>query len=160
MTQNNSRATLETILNHKQKHKQPLTINHTKIRSHIDQLIEIHKSQFVLEQCRETWHTLVFNIPKYFHDQYRKPVTCVITVGVDAVQTALPRGPDNSPESVLGTGHVRVAWVKRAELLELPTSGLPVIWFYHRVWLQCRFSVARLTQILLHIYTFGYPFLC
>ena len=45
---------------------------------------------------------------------YRESVACVTTVGVKAVQTTLPHGPDKSPENVLGTITWTASFVRQA----------------------------------------------
>ena len=134
-----------------------MPVNHSLFHSFLDQLTANSWTRTNLRwsDFRITVHIHVFKIQQCFLDKYSEPATCVTTLGVECSPTTLPQGPDKmcwartyttwtaSFERHVLCACYTVALATGAEVLELPTSSLPVMSFYHRIWLQyhCRSEI-------------------
>ena len=121
-----------------------MTVDHSLILSFIDQSIAITWTRPNL------WiiaHALPFKIHKWLHRKHRKVVTRVTTVGVDVVQTTLPHGPDQPPESSLNTD-VTVSFVRHV----LCASYNEWLWPLEPICSNCLLSVSRCFRCILEFY--------
>ena len=169
-TQNNSTNTSEITHNHKQK--QRMTVDHTLVLLFIDQSIAITwtRPNLCKSNFRIIAHALTFKIHKWLHNKYKESSnTCDHRLcGCDLDNVASCTWPTSweRPEHGLdrqlrASRVVRllqwVALATRANRFKLPTSGLPMLSFYPRIWLRCHFRCEANVD-LQHIYIFGYPF--
>ena len=108
----------------------------------------------MLEQFQILGHTQIFQIQEWFLYKFSKSVTCLTIGWCGCSPNNIASWTWQTTWECHGHGlndldrqfHVhalctcrRVALATWAELLELPTFGMPVASCYHRIWLGCHF---------------------